>query len=61
MREAVDIADAVSRRASHNRMRAVEDCHTSEIHHQEGRWHAANDIGEDITILAAKPTTTGET
>jgi hypothetical protein len=31
--------------------RANEDNHQSELNHQEGRWHAANDIEKDIRDL----------
>jgi len=36
------------RRAGLYEKRAIEDAHTSEQHHQDGRWHGNNDVLEFI-------------
>lgn len=36
--------EAEMSRADHQKKHAMMDNHTSEICHQEGRWHCANDL-----------------
>lgn len=51
VRDAALIAETHRADAEHHMRRAKEDCHSSEEQHQSGRWHASNDIEEDILAL----------
>jgi hypothetical protein len=46
-----DECDQLMSNAEHRKKVASMDYHESEINHQEGRWHCANDIKECITQL----------
>jgi hypothetical protein len=48
-----EIAEWTRNRAEHAKQRARDDFHQSETDHQEGRWHASNDIEDAIR---ARPT-----
>lgn len=48
-----DIAEGTRDSTDTPLRRAREDFHRSEIDHQEGRWHASNDIAEAIRARGA--------
>jgi len=52
----IDECDAQMSHAEHKKKIAQMDYHTSEINHQEGRWHCANDLREFVEKTAANVT-----
>ena len=51
----IDECESMMSNAEHRKKVAEMDYHTSEIQHQEGRWHCANDLRKWAEAAAPKP------
>ena len=49
-----DECESEMSRAEHRKKIAEMDYHQSEINHQEGRWHCANDLHDFVKAMAQK-------